>query len=143
MPLSTLGSFGAVASSYLVPLAGPMLEAIELRPRPGGLVAGRHDQCDICLPSDAEKVSRFHARFDHDGSRWHVTDLGSRWGTFVNGMRLEPQTDMLLREGDLIRITPWTFSLSPTAKRRGLEASDDQISMTAVRTVSAQEMTRP
>lgn len=33
-------------------------------------------------------VDRFHAEFRHDGERWHLSDLGSRHGTFVDGKRL-------------------------------------------------------
>jgi serine phosphatase RsbU (regulator of sigma subunit) len=131
----------STTTTYLVPLAGPDIEPIALTPKAGGVVIGRHEQCDVCLPADAEKVSRFHARFDHDGTRWHVADLTSRWGTYVNGVKLTPQKDMILSDGDLIRITPWTFALSPTPKRRGVSAADD-IAQTAVRTI-AHDTTRP
>ena len=139
MPESTLTSAPA---AYLVPLAGPHLAPIELSARAtGGLTVGRHEQCDICLPSDAEKVSRMHARFVFDGSRWHVSDLGSRWGTFVNGIKLTPNNDVPLNDGDLIRITPWTFTLSPTAKRRGVQSDDDSGAMhTMVRAVNPDAM---
>lgn len=120
--------------SYLVPLSGPAIDAIPLQPKPGGLVIGRHAQCDVPLPGDAEKVSRFHARLDHDGARWHVADLGSRWGTFVNGIKLGPEADTLLSDGDLIRINPWTFTLSPTARRRAVVPAED-MAQTIVRTV--------
>src|SRR5688572_7643975 len=134
MPESTLTSAAAPAA-FLVPLAGPHLAPVELTARTSGLTIGRHEQCDICLPADAEKVSRMHARFVFDGARWHVADLGSRWGTFVNGIKLTPNTDVPLNDGDLIRITPWTFTLSPTAKRRGLQ-SDDDTGHTLVRAVN-------
>ena len=139
MPESTLTS---APTAYLVPLAGPHLAPIELSARAtGGLTVGRHEQCDICLPSDAEKVSRMHARFVYDGSRWHVSDLGSRWGTFVNGIKLTPNNDVPLNDGDLIRITPWTFTLSPTAKRRGVQSDDDSGAMhTMVRAVNPDAM---
>lgn len=122
-------------SMYLVPLAGPALEAIQLVSREGGLVIGRHEQCDLCLPADAEKVSRFHARFGYDGARWHIADLGSRWGTFVNGMKLAAHADTILSGGDLIRITPWTFTLSATPRGRGLQPRDDA-GQTFVRTLA-------
>jgi serine phosphatase RsbU (regulator of sigma subunit) len=131
--VSLLKSRGG-ATSYLVPLAGPPIDPLGLTPKAGGMVIGRHEQCDVCLPADAEKVSRFHARFDYDGARWRVADLNSRWGTFVNGIRLTAQAEVPLSEGDLIRITPWTFVLSPTARRRGVQASDDA-GQTMVRTV--------
>ena len=139
MPESTLTSAPA---AYLVPLAGPHLSPIELSARAtAGLTVGRHEQCDICLPADAEKVSRMHARFVFDGARWHVSDLGSRWGTFVNGIKLTPNNDVPLNDGDLIRITPWTFTLSPTAKRRGVQSDDDSGAMhTMVRAVNPDAM---
>jgi serine phosphatase RsbU (regulator of sigma subunit) len=133
MPQSTLLS--APPAAWLVPIAGPGMEPIELSSKSGGITLGRHDQCDVCLPADAEKVSRMHARFVFDGSRWHVSDLGSRWGTYVNGIKLTPNTDVPLNDGDLIRITPWTFTLAPTAKRHGLRMDDDT-GQTIVRSVN-------
>lgn len=133
MPNSTMTS--ARPSAWLVPIAGPALQPLELTVRPGGATVGRHEQCDICLPADAEKVSRMHARFVNDGSRWHVADLGSRWGTYVNGIKLNPDEDVPLNDGDLIRITPWTFTLSPTARRRGMR-TDDDTGQTIVRAVN-------
>src|SRR5688572_12498017 len=74
---------------YLVPVAGPDLEPIQLAPKPGGQTIGRHEQCDLHLPADAEKVSRFHARFIGDErGQWRVVDTNSRWGTFLNGVKL-------------------------------------------------------
>ena len=49
--------------AYLVPIIGSPIESITLAPKAGGLTLGRHEQCDLRLPADAEKVSRFHARF--------------------------------------------------------------------------------
>src|SRR5690606_39259143 len=75
---------------------------------------------------DAEKVSRFHARLVRDEHGWQLTDLGSRWGTFVNGYRIEQNQFVPLSEGDLVRITPWTFSFSQTHRpRAGFESVDD------------------
>lgn len=126
---------------FLVPITGPPLSPIELVSKPGGAVLGRHEQCEIHLPADVEKVSRYHARFTHGGGRWHVCDLGSRGGTFVNGTRLSPHVDMALSEGDLLRIVPWTFTLSSQKVRGGLRADDDS-GRTQVRTV-APDATRP
>src|SRR5690606_23222448 len=100
------------AAGWLVRLSGPPLKDIAIEPRDGGLTLGRHESCQIKLPADAEKVSRFHARLLHDEHGWQITDLGSSWGTFVNGCRIEPEQLVPLSEGDLIRITPWTFSFS-------------------------------
>lgn len=131
----------SVAAAWLVPIAGPPLEPIQLLAKDEGLTIGRHEQCDIKLPADAEKVSRFHARLHHDGQTWKLADLNSRWGTYLNGIRVNPGPEVPLREGDLLRITPWTFSISPSAKRRGLQAVNDA-GQTIVRAV-AQEHLRP
>jgi serine phosphatase RsbU (regulator of sigma subunit) len=126
---------------WLVPIAGPTLEPIELIDKPDGLTIGRHEQCDICLPADAEKVSRFHARFARRDGRWSIADLSSRWGTFVNGIKINPGPDVPLSDSDLIRIMPWTFTLSNTPRRRGLQSQNDT-GQTMVRAVTP-ERVRP
>jgi phosphoserine phosphatase RsbU/P len=110
---------------FLVPISGPALAPIELSFKPAGIVLGRHEQCDVCLPAGAEEVSRYHARVSHDGSRWQMTDLGSRWGTFVNGIKLSPHTAVSLGEGDLVRITPWTFTVNSQAQQQGSQVDND------------------
>src|SRR5690348_12180936 len=80
---------------YLVPLAGPAVEPLRLVPRARGVTIGRHERADLLLPADAAGVSRFHARITCDSdSRWWLTDLGSRWGTFVNGVKASPGRDL-------------------------------------------------
>ena len=49
-------------------------------------------------------VSRNHARVTADHRRYHLTDLDSANGTFVNGERLAPYVPRLLRHGDKIRL---------------------------------------
>lgn len=120
------GAGGGRGTLYLVPVSGPPLEAIPLAPKPSGLTIGRHAQADLLLPADAERVSRFHARFHCvEPAGWRLSDLGSRWGTFLNGVKVPAGREVPLNEGDLIRISPWTFSLSPTARRRGMTTHDD------------------
>ena len=111
---------------YLVAVSGPPIEPIALVPRAEGLTLGRHANCELLLPADAERVSRFHARFAYvQGEGWRLSDLGSRWGTFLNGVKVAGAREVPLSDGDLIRISPWTFSLSPTPKRRGMSTRDD------------------
>lgn len=124
--------------AYLVPIIGAPIDSIALTPKAGGLTLGRHEQCDLRLPADAEKVSRFHARFAHDGKSWRIADLKSRWGTFVNGVKLEEGPDVPLSEGDLVRIVPWTFSFSSHPKKRGMTTSEDA-GRTLVRTVQVDQ----
>ena len=139
----------AAASASLVPIAGPPLRAIELKAggssATSGITVGRHEQCDVRLPSDA--VSRRHALLRCDGAgRWRLIDLKSRWGTFLNGCRISPDTDIPLQPGDLIRISPWTFNFSAAvagaaARGRnapGVESFDDVDRMrTLVRSVTS------
>jgi len=47
-------------------------------------------------------VSRLHAVFENYGSSWSVRDLGSRNGTYVNGVRI--LLERVLRPGDELRL---------------------------------------
>lgn len=126
----------APSTLYLVPISGPVIDAMELKPKEDGVTLGRSDTCELILPPQyAEKVSRTHARFNFDGTQWRIADLNSRWGTFVNGVKLPPTGEIPLSEGDLIRVTPWTFSLSRNARRKGMQTTDDA-GQTMVRAVS-------
>ena len=120
---------------FLVPVAGPPLEAISLPPDRTSLRLGRDQQCELAVPVAESRVSRVHAKFDHDGARWRLSDLKSRWGTYVNGVRLAPENDFPLGEGDLIRISPWTFMFSASPSRMDSIATDDALT-TQIRNVS-------
>ena len=117
------------ASAWLITVDGPEFAPIDLGTGSRDVLLGRLDRCDIQLPADS--VSRNHARLIFDGVRWRIADLKSRWGTFVNGVRLEPGRDAVLGEGDLLRITPWTFRFAPTPVGRAgllegvLDSADD------------------
>jgi phosphoserine phosphatase RsbU/P len=127
----------AMNAAWLVPTSGPAIEPIELKADAPdrGQTIGRHERCDVKLPPDAEQVSRQHARVEWDSlAGWTVQDLGSRWGTFLNGVRLAAKEPTPLREGDLLRITPWTFAMSATRERRGLRLKED-LGQTFVRSV--------
>jgi phosphoserine phosphatase RsbU/P len=106
----------ALPLAWLSPLPGGLpLPPMELTPTSGkgrGLIIGRNKDCVLRLPIGAEEVSRHHAEFVFQDARWHVADLGSRWGTMVNGMKLTPHRPVSIGEGDLIRIHPWTFRFS-------------------------------
>src|SRR6185369_11102802 len=95
------------SAAWLVPISGPPLRPIELNSAAAsaGLTIGRQENCDIRLANDA--VSRTHARLRCErGGAWRLADLGSRWGTFLNGCRVQPDADLPLQAGDLIRISP-------------------------------------
>src|SRR5205809_5122379 len=93
-----------VSPAWLVPLAGPAIAPVELPAKPGGVTLGRHEACDVRLAAD--KVSRQHARLSCNAGAWRIADLQSRWGTYLNGVKIEPTgPDMPLSEGDFVRIT--------------------------------------
>ena len=60
---------------------------------------GRSVDCHIALA--AQSVSRTHCEVASLNSTWHVRDLGSRHGTFLNG---EPVQDAPLADGDRITV---------------------------------------
>jgi RNA polymerase sigma-70 factor (ECF subfamily) len=90
----------------LVPLDGPAVE-LPAGGGPGPLTIGRLRSCDIPLPHPS--VSRRHATLRCRAGHWLVTDLGSRHGTDVNTIRLEPHEETRLADQDLLRIGPWTL----------------------------------
>lgn len=113
------------ATAWLIPVAGPPIDPIVIREAPGGQVLGRGDTAGLRMPATAEKVSRAHCRFACVEGEWSVTD-SSRWGTFVNGIKLAPGTPVSLRESDTVRIAPWTFRFSLQApKQQGIDLADD------------------
>lgn len=60
---------------------------------------GRATECDIVV--DATWISRHHAMIQRSGrSEYFVMDLGSRNGTFLNGVRI--QSPMRLVDGDVV-----------------------------------------
>lgn len=53
----------------------------------GSLLVGRAHGCDLVFGSPG--VSRRHARFERVGDQWHVADLDSMNGTYVDGVRVD------------------------------------------------------
>jgi hypothetical protein len=62
---------------------------------------GRSSKCDLVLPDESQSVSRHHGRFEVEGGKVTVVDLGSSNGVFVNGAKVEKQE---LADGDAILI---------------------------------------
>ena len=65
------------------------------------LIIGRSEQCDFSLPL-LNDLSRQHAELKVIDGRWHVSDLGSKFGTFVNDVQIEQPT--LVAPSDVVRL---------------------------------------
>ncbi len=117
------------SASYLIAVDGPAIQPITLHAGTApskAVVLGRHQDCELRLPPGAEQASRFHCSFRFENGQWRLTDLASRRGTFVNGIRLTPKHEVVLADGDLIRVEPWTFALSGNLTRAGTRSEDDR-----------------
>ncbi|MDX1437332.1 MAG: FHA domain-containing protein [Anaerolineales bacterium] len=88
----------------------------------GSFTIGRGAANDIVLVDD--RISRIHARLDHDGSGWFLHDLGSANGSYVNGVKVEKAR---LSPGDTIRLG--TLDLAFAA-----EAQPDEPALTVIDT---------
>lgn len=96
---------------------------------PGDYVLGRAGDCEVSL--DHEGVSRRHASISFREGRWFISDLSSRNGVSVNGIRVRDQSLVEIIDGDLLSIGPLTARVvSPhnTRLARGstIEVVDDR-----------------
>lgn len=64
---------------------------------------------DAAVPLDSPRVSRRHARVVVRGTLVTIEDLGSKNGTFVNGLRLEGSRELM--RGETVRIGPFSLVL--------------------------------
>ena len=72
---------------------------------------GRDKENAIVLPSPI--VARFHAEVEKVGQRYHVRDLRSSNGTFINGRRVDGEA--WAHPGDAIQIGPYWFKVGEDA----------------------------
>ena len=73
------------------------------------LLVGRMAECDIVTESKFSSVSQRHAVFRKTAGGWTITDIGthgkgSTYGTYINDVRLGPNTETVLHPGDEIRL---------------------------------------
>ncbi len=76
----------------------------------GPVILGRAGGCEISF--EDLSVSRRHASLVKRDGHWYVVDLGGRHGTYLNGVRLEPEHPVAAAQGDFVRIGPYTFRIS-------------------------------
>jgi DNA-binding winged helix-turn-helix (wHTH) protein len=110
-PIRTVHGFGyALSAEGPVPqaAAGPRLVrgTAEIAIGSPQIVLGREPGLPGTI--DADSVSRRHARLDWDGATATLSDLGSKNGTFVNGVRLAGP--VRLEDEDEVRFGLVTFT---------------------------------
>jgi len=81
------------------------------------VVIGRGE--DNAVRLDDILISREHAEIREDGGRYYLSDLGSANGTYVGTRRIT--RDHELRDGDVVRISPYTISFRTEAHERPTE----------------------
>ena len=116
-----------VGSALLVVKRGPNAGSRFLLDQPT-TSAGRHPDSDIFL--DDVTVSRRHAEFRLETDEFHVVDVGSLNGTYVNRERIE---EAELTGGDEVQIgkfrllflTGQDLGPAPSADRRGRGGAQD------------------
>ncbi|TSD44746.1 FHA domain-containing protein [Rhodococcus sp. KBS0724] len=69
------------------------------------LLLGRDDDYpQAAIFAQYPNLSRRHGILRFDGSCFHVTDTGSANGIFIEGVRINPQTEYEVRPGQVVRL---------------------------------------
>ena len=123
----------------LEPIAGPSADPFTVTADKPYIV-GRQSTCEVVLADTA--VSRRHAQIVCKGGSWLLSDLESRHGTYLNGIRLTPADASPLFDGDQVRIGPFTFRVGgPAGAARLLTTHDDVAStLNRVHRIPAHEL---
>ena len=82
-----------VAASVISIMTGEIVDGI--------IIIGRNPQrCTLLYPKDEKGISSVHCRLQKNSECILLTDLGSQFGTFVNGQRLNANSPFELQKGD-------------------------------------------
>jgi pSer/pThr/pTyr-binding forkhead associated (FHA) protein len=76
---------------------------------------GRHPDCDVVLTS-SRKISRKHCCVALVNNRYLVRDLGSMNGVWINGKRIERESE--IRVGDQVAFGDVTYELLAVGEKR-------------------------
>ena len=90
----------------------PHVPVLALPATDGPVTLGRSRECDCVLAEPS--VSRRHAELRRDGARWLLSDLGSRNGTRVNGVRLLDEAEV--SPGDRVSLGDARFRLAEASR---------------------------
>lgn len=93
--------------------AGSAAKPIEHVLDEASITLGRDKSCQVVLAQQA--VSRNHARISQEGNLFFLEDLGSAYGTQVNGKPLPKGEKHRLRNGDIIAIAQFDVTFTHVA----------------------------
>lgn len=96
----TVGGPEKTAPLYLT---GEGME-LELKEGPFGRTSGIYAEFSSCI-----FVSGRHGEFARTSQGWTVMDYGSTNGTYLNGVRLKPNTPYPLKKGDSLKVSRLSF----------------------------------
>lgn len=122
--LSVCILLGAIWSLFLVPKRPEVFAKIQLpdgtfhRMTAWECILGRSKQADLRLPFDT--VSRLHAVISQKRpNRFMITDLNSKYGTFVNGKPVEGDTPLPF--GSRVKLGSVEFTFLPISEREKID----------------------
>lgn len=131
----------------LCPLDESSAGPIDLPPMPSFRI-GRSTRCEVRV--DDPSISREHASFGWREGTLLLTDLESRHGTFLNGIRLEPGAPQPMQTGDVIRLGVHSFrldgrggagsTLMATTTERGMETRLERVSAADSHTLASRQL---
>ena len=101
--LSPVRTVGGTADATPWYLAGEGMK-LELKAGPFGRTSGIYPEFSSCI-----FVSGRHGEFAHTPQGWTVMDYGSTNGTYLNGIRLQPNTRYPLKKGDSLKVSRLSF----------------------------------
>jgi eukaryotic-like serine/threonine-protein kinase len=84
------------------------------------LFVGSGQDNDLILPGRG--VNPYHLRLERSGELWHVIDLGSETGTFLEDAHLIPELPELWMPGQTVVVGPYFLSWEEVAETRRDEA---------------------
>jgi adenylate cyclase len=94
-----------------------------LRLREGLTIVGRAPGCDLVI--NHPTVSRQHARVRFEAGRCYVTDAGSRYGTRVNGSKLDRECELVA--GDVVTVGAIAITIEQRVPERELLSDGHQL----------------
>lgn len=94
----------------IIALNAPM--QVEIAVTKDEFVIGKKAELCDGVVSFNKMISRCHCRINKYGNQYTVTDLQSSNGTFINGLRLQPNQPYPIKNGDVIRMANSDFQVS-------------------------------